>query len=230
MSGLFKRSFLPIVLFVIGAIFISLWFQHKQTEGFGDVYSNNLDAPIIRSDPYKPSSILPEESNSPPFDITQMPSSTSASNPAAPDCNSMYYFDMYYVEWCGYCKQALPEFLSLGSTMTIAGKTVVCTAYEYEKYKKEHDKTDLFGSEGKVNWFGDDKWKNFRGNSTLNPILGYPTLRLYDTSGKMISEYDGARQADAMKDWLKAKIVASSKPTGRIPGCGAPLASSAPSS
>ena len=155
MSDLFKRSFLPYLLFVIGAILILAWFKHTKTEGF------------------------------------------ASPKPKAIKCDKQYYFDMYYVDWCQYCTKALPEFQALGTTLTIGDKTVACEAFEYEKMKKKHAKNGFWG---------DDTWKHFRGNSTMNPVVGYPTIRLYSPSGGMIAEYEGARTAIAMKEWLKENI------------------------
>jgi thiol-disulfide isomerase/thioredoxin len=202
MSGLFKRSFLPVALFAIGAILIYLWFQNTRKEGF-DVYSITAPPQINAVDPYAPKITITESSlsNSPDFNIKKMPSSTSAlTQPAV--CDKIYYFDMYYVEWCSFCERALPEFLALGPKLTIGDKTILCTAYEYEKYQKEHDKSDIFGQSGPIRLKADEKWQNFRGKDPQNPILGYPTLRLYDASQRVIADYKGQRQRGVMKQWL----------------------------
>ena len=104
-----------------------------------------------------------------------------------------WHFDMYFVEWCSYCKQAMPEFEKLGSKLTIGDKIVECNAYEYEKIKKEHESRGL--------WY-DELWTNFRGNSTTNPIMGYPTFRLYRPNGTFVAQYDGERNAASMKQWI----------------------------
>jgi thiol-disulfide isomerase/thioredoxin len=42
-------------------------------------------------------------------------------------------FTMYYADWCGHCQRAKPEFMKLGSTQTIGGKTVRCVYVDPEK-------------------------------------------------------------------------------------------------
>ena len=143
MSDLFKQSAVPIVLFVIGAVLIFLWFKNRRVEGFAD-----------------------------------------SAGPAAK--GESYFFDMYYAEWCPHCTKALPIFQSFGPKQTIGGKTFVLTAYELDELREK----------------GGEEWKNCRGNNEANPVKGYPTFRLYNSSGAMISEYDGPRTKEGMLEFL----------------------------
>jgi glutaredoxin len=97
---------------------------------------------------------------------------------------------MYYADWCPHCVKAKPEFDALGSTQTIAGKKVLCQKFEYEAIQKE----------------GGEAWKHLRANSDANPVSGFPTIRLYDSAGTMISEYAGDRTKDGFLSFLKETI------------------------
>ena len=101
-----------------------------------------------------------------------------------------YFLDMYYADWCPHCVKAKPEFDALGSTQTIAGKKVLCQKFEYEAIQKE----------------GGEAWKNLRANSDENPVSGFPTIRLYDSAGKQISEYAGDRTKNGFLSFLKETI------------------------
>lgn len=178
MAEAFKQSMIfNLVLFLIGAILICIWYNNVNLEGFASPATPDID-----------------------------------SSPKRVNCFRQYYFDLYYADWCKFTPIVLPEFKSLGPTLTIGDKVIACTAYDFDKYKKKHTMKG---------WFGDSKWKEFRGNNLTNPILGFPTMRLYSPSGGFLAEYEGARTAVAMKAWL-AEVV--NRPTGvrKLLGCGEP--------
>jgi thiol-disulfide isomerase/thioredoxin len=101
-------------------------------------------------------------------------------------CNKNYFLDLYYVEWCPYCKTFLPIFNSVGSTLTIGDKVVEVKAFEVEKIKES----------------GGKPWENLRANKDRIPVNGYPTVRLYNPEGEMIAEFDGMRTKDGILDFL----------------------------
>ena len=101
-----------------------------------------------------------------------------------------YFLDMYYADWCPHCVKAKPEFDALGSTQTIGGKKVLCQKFEYEVLQKK----------------GGDAWNNLRANKDENPVSGFPTIRLYSSDGKQVSEYAGDRTKDGFLAFLKANV------------------------
>ena len=88
-----------------------------------------------------------------------------------------YDFVMYGVDWCGHCKTAKPEFAALGSTKTIAGKTVACQIVNPE--------TEEVKCGGKVD--------------------GFPTIRLC-RGGQLVKEYSGARKTPNFLEFLTANV------------------------
>jgi thiol-disulfide isomerase/thioredoxin len=86
-----------------------------------------------------------------------------------------YRFDMYYVDWCPHCHSAKPEFDKLGPIQTIGGKKIACNAIEAEKNPEK----------------------------VLGKVSGYPTFQLYDASGKLVQEYQGARNEAGFRSFLE---------------------------
>lgn len=89
-----------------------------------------------------------------------------------------YNFEMYYVDWCPHCHEALPEFKKLGATQTIGGKSVVCKAIEAEKNPE----------------------------MVRAKVSGYPTIQLYDASGNLVKDYNGPRTAAAFQSFLEEAL------------------------
>jgi hypothetical protein len=102
-----------------------------------------------------------------------------ADNVPAPSDTNPWKFNMYYVDWCPHCHHAKPEFESLGSTMTIGGKSVVLQAIEAEKNPEA-----------------------VRGLK----ISGYPTFVLYDAEGKVVKDYDGPRKGVSFRSFLEDTV------------------------
>lgn len=73
------------------------------------------------------------------------------------------YFVLYYAEWCGHCQATKPSWKNLASKI---GKTFNVCTFDCEKYK---DKANSLG------------------------IQGFPTIKIYDKNGKLISNYSGER-------------------------------------
>lgn len=92
--------------------------------------------------------------------------------------DNAYSFDMYYAEWCPHCHTALPEFMKLGSTQTIAGKKVMCSAIEAEKNPEK--------VRGKVE--------------------GFPTIQLYDPEGNLVATHSGERTKDSFVSFLQKNV------------------------
>ena len=131
MSDLFKRSYLPYFLFVIGAILVLVWFRNQKLEGFED------------------------------------------------SGEETYFFEMYYADWCPHCTTAKPEFDKLGSIQTINGKRVACKKVEAEK-NPEQVRTE---------------------------VKGFPTIHLYDPSGKLVKEFKGSRTERGFLDFLNTNLA-----------------------
>ncbi len=81
-----------------------------------------------------------------------------------------YKFVMYGASWCGYCKQAKPEFEKLGATKTIDGKVVEMSYVD-----------------------ADEKKEALKGKN----ISGYPTFHLYDPQGSLVKEYGDPSRTQA---------------------------------
>jgi len=88
-------------------------------------------------------------------------------------------FVMYYADWCGHCKTTKPTFAQLGSTQTIGGKTVDIL---------------MVSPETNPELVGDQK------------IAGYPTIRLLDSKGQMVAEYNGDRSLGDFQRFLTQNV------------------------
>jgi thiol-disulfide isomerase/thioredoxin len=86
---------------------------------------------------------------------------------------------MYYADWCGHCQRAKPEFAKLGSTKTIAGKTVSIIAVDADANKELCEK---------------------------NNVRGFPTLHLYNPKGELVQEYSGERKHDSFVQFLSQNV------------------------
>ena len=84
------------------------------------------------------------------------------------------FFTMYYADWCGHCQRAKPEFMKLGSTQTIGGKTV-----SMKLVNPETNPDDAAGVD----------------------VKGYPTIILQ--KGSTMVEYAGERTQSAFLSFLK---------------------------
>jgi thiol-disulfide isomerase/thioredoxin len=87
-------------------------------------------------------------------------------------------FTMFGVDWCPHCVAAKPIFESLGSTVTIDGKTV---ALRYVNPEKEKEAAAGF------------------------QIDGYPTFVLENKGQKV--KYPGPRTADGIRQWLSQQLA-----------------------
>lgn len=84
-------------------------------------------------------------------------------------------FYMFGVDWCPHCTSAKPEFLALGPTKTIGGKSV-----EMRLVNPENEPEAAADFE----------------------IEGYPTLYLVQSSGQKI-KYQGERKTDGFLKFLE---------------------------
>jgi len=84
---------------------------------------------------------------------------------------------MYYADWCGHCQRAKPEFLKLGSTQTIGGKSVNIKLVNPETHPDEAVGVD---------------------------VKGYPTIIL--KKGGKITEYAGERTHEAFVSFLQQNV------------------------
>lgn len=76
---------------------------------------------------------------------------------------------LIFANWCGHCKHFLPTYNKLSIKLNKKGNTFPCLGIEDAELKK---------------------------NSTLTSALnfqGYPTVKFFDQSGKIISDYNGDR-------------------------------------
>lgn len=88
-------------------------------------------------------------------------------------------FYMFGVDWCPHCTSAKPEFLALGSTKTIGGKSV-----EMRFVNPENEPEAAEGFE----------------------IEGYPTLYLVQSSGQKV-KYQGQRTTDGFLQFLQKNVA-----------------------
>ena len=87
---------------------------------------------------------------------------------------------LFHVSWCGYCKQFLPEWKNLGSSITLNNGQAVQVVDE---------QCDAEGNE--------DAPKNY---GVADRIEGYPTVILFKGDKKI--DYPGARNSDAINSWV----------------------------
>jgi thiol-disulfide isomerase/thioredoxin len=83
---------------------------------------------------------------------------------------------MYYVDWCPHCKDAKPDFQSLGSSMKVNGNTVDISMINPE--------TTPEAAAGK-------------------PVKGYPTILFEKPSGDIV-EYSGERNKTGYLSFLQS--------------------------
>jgi len=88
-------------------------------------------------------------------------------------------FYMFGVDWCPHCTSTKPEFLALGATKTIGGKSVAM--------KYVNPETDPETAEGFA-------------------IEGYPTLYLVQPNGQKV-KYQGQRTTDGFLSFLQANVA-----------------------
>jgi thiol-disulfide isomerase/thioredoxin len=88
-------------------------------------------------------------------------------------------FYMFGVDWCPHCTSTKPEFLALGSTMTIGGTSVDMKLVNPEQ---EPDVAAEF------------------------PIEGYPTLYLVQKNGEKI-KYQGQRNTESFRQFLQKNVA-----------------------
>ena len=88
-------------------------------------------------------------------------------------------FYMFGVDWCPHCTSAKPEFLALGSTKTIDGKSV---EMRFVNPEKEPEAAADF------------------------EIDGYPTLYLVQSSGQKV-KYQGPRTTDGFLHFLQKNVA-----------------------
>ena len=92
----------------------------------------------------------------------------------------MYKFIMYHSPTCGHCVRAKPEFLKLGGSQNIKGKTVLCSMVNPQT---EPEKV-----------LNNDK------------IRGYPTFHLYGPDSNLLGEFSGQRSLDNFKIYLNKMV------------------------
>jgi len=88
-------------------------------------------------------------------------------------------FVMYYADWCGHCQSTKPAFSQLGSTQTIGAKTV-----DVLMVNPETNPELVTGPK----------------------IAGYPTIRLFDPAGKLVTEYNGDRTLSDFQSFLAQNV------------------------
>lgn len=87
-------------------------------------------------------------------------------------------FTMYYADWCGHCQRAKPEFMKLGSTQTIGGRSVNIKLVNPETHPDDAQGVD---------------------------VKGYPTIIL--KKGSQMVEYAGERSHSAFVSFLQQNLV-----------------------
>ena len=90
---------------------------------------------------------------------------------------------LFHVSWCPHCKKILPEWKSLGDSISLDNN--ICNVIE--------EQCDLKGNE--------DAPKRY---NVEDRIEGYPTIILF--KGEEIIEYNGARTADSIIKWVKEQF------------------------
>uniref|UniRef100_A0A6C0DRR0 Thioredoxin domain-containing protein n=1 Tax=viral metagenome TaxID=1070528 RepID=A0A6C0DRR0_9ZZZZ len=88
-------------------------------------------------------------------------------------------FVMYYADWCGHCQTTKPTFTQLGSRQTIGGKTVDVLMVNPETNPEL---------------------------ATGPKIAGYPTIRLLDSAGTLVAEYNGDRSLADFQRFLAQNV------------------------
>jgi len=106
-------------------------------------------------------------------------SSISEISPYEGFASSGPIFYMFGVDWCPHCTSTKPEFLALGSTKTIGGKSV---AMRFVNPEKEPEAAADFA------------------------IDGYPTLYLVQASGQKV-KYQGQRTTDGFLQFLQQNVA-----------------------
>ena len=86
---------------------------------------------------------------------------------------------MYGVDWCPHCVTSKPQFLAIGPTQTIGGKTVT-----FELINPEKTPEAVKGKE----------------------IHGFPTFHLYRGDGSLVKEYEGPRTKDGILKFLEETV------------------------
>jgi thiol-disulfide isomerase/thioredoxin len=92
----------------------------------------------------------------------------------------VYKFIMYHSPSCGHCVRAKPEFLKLGGSQNVKGKTVLCSMVNPQT---EPDKV-----------------------LNNNKIRGYPTFHLYGPDSKLLGEFAGQRTLDNFTNYLNKMV------------------------
>lgn len=117
----------------------------------------------------------------------------------------------YWATWCGPCVASFPHTVEIGKQFEAKGLAVVTISFDYldeqnkaRAFLSQHE-TDTF-----VNLISSYDGPNSDASDAFK-VDGFPTLRLYDRSGKMVWENMGTLNAGeerALKDRI-AKLLAS---------------------
>lgn len=93
------------------------------------------------------------------------------------DVRSKPTFVMFYADWCGHSRSALPEWKKLEDALR--GSPIACLALNDVQHKKE---------------------------MTEHGIKGYPTIRMYPTGfpSSNFVDYPGPRTVESMLDFIKS--------------------------
>ena len=91
-----------------------------------------------------------------------------------------FKFIMYHSPSCGHCVRAKPEFLKLGGSQNIKGKTVLVSMVNPQT---EPEKV-----------LNNDK------------IRGYPTFHLYGPDSKLLGEFSGERTAANFTNYMNKMV------------------------
>ena len=82
---------------------------------------------------------------------------------------------LIHASWCGHCKNFVPTYQSLCKKLNKKGDNFPCLAIESEELKTDGGKL-----------------------SNALKVQGFPTIKFFDQNGKIIGDYDGGRDADAI--------------------------------
>lgn len=99
--------------------------------------------------------------------------------------NNEFAFVKFYAPWCGHCKKMAPDYSKLGEKVHSQHDNIKIAKLDATEHKKMSEK------------FG---------------VQGFPTLKFF-VKGNPV-DYQGAREYDALYNWIQKKTGPASKELG----------------